>query len=215
MAGLTKTKSDVLPFGNLTKDPTALPKFATFGGYAPQMNNGAGQTTSGGAASFWSTWQYYGGDYSNSSTMGSYVTVVNLTNLASPIIVGCFVGRYSNQTTADHKMKITVDGTEHILDMDNFEGRMLVGSTYLNVRGHNYNGLNGRSAPSGYSGTTVHYAQSRWDTVEQPMFQYQDGNLMLYVEKSLKFEDYLSASTNTTSYFPYAGVQYNYLGNNT
>lgn len=213
MAGLTKTQSDALPFGNLTKDPTALPKFATYGGYAPQMNNGAGQTTSGGAASFWNSWQYFGGDYSQSSTMGSYVTIVHVVNLTSPIVIGCFIGRYSNQSTADHKMKITVDGTPYILEMDNFEGRMVVGSTYLNVRGTT-NALNGRSAPSGMATNQYHYAQSRWDTVEQPMMQYQDGNLMLYAEDSLKFEDYLSASTNTTSVFPYSGVQYNHLGTN-
>ena len=53
---------------------------------------------------------------------------------------------------------------------------------------------------------------SKMDTVEQPMHQYQDGQLML-CRGELKFEDYLSASTNTNTPF-YAGVQYQHLGNN-
>ena len=81
MAGVSKTKSDTLPFGNLTKDPRALPQYITYSAYSPQMINGAGQTTNAGGTTFWSAWQYYGGDYAGSTTMGSYVTAVHLTNL--------------------------------------------------------------------------------------------------------------------------------------
>ena len=214
MAGVSKTKSDTLPFGNLTKDPRALPQYITYSAYSPQMINGAGQTTNAGGTTFWSAWQYYGGDYAGSTTMGSYVTAVHLTNLVNPIVIGCFIGRYANQSTADHKMKITVDGREYIMEMENFEGRMVLGSTYLNVSTTS-NQLNGRSGSVGYNTlSTTHFGQSRWDTVEQPMHQYQDGNLMLYAEESLKFEDYLSASTNTNTPMHYAGVQYQFLGNN-
>ena len=123
MAGLTKTQSDALPFGNLTKDPTALPQYITYSAYSPGLINGAGQTTNAGGTSFWSAWLYYGGDYGTNTTMGS-TTIVHVTNLTSPIVIGCFIGRYSNQTTADHKMRITVDGRQYI-EMENFEGRMV------------------------------------------------------------------------------------------
>ena len=97
MAGVSKTKSDVLPYGNLTKDPTALPQYVSYSAYSPNLINGAGQTTNAGGTTFWNAWEYYGGDYGSSETMASYVTIVHVTNLTSPIVIGCFIGRYANQ----------------------------------------------------------------------------------------------------------------------
>ena len=209
MAGLTKTKSDALPFGNLTKDPTKLPLYRGYSTANPYLVSGAGsQVTSGN--SFTSTWPYYGGDSALSSTLNAYVTVVNLTNLTYPIVIGAMIGRTSN-ATSDHKFRITVDGVEHIIDTANFAGRLVVGSLFMDSQSTT-NGANGRGYPLGYPGVTQeHNGQIRYDTAEQPMHQYQAGYLMLYAERSFKFEDYVSAVL-TFSDYNRAYVQYHQLG---
>lgn len=209
MAGLTKTKSDALPFGNLTKDPTKLPIYRGYSTSTPYIVNGAASTAYQGS-SFTNAFQYYGGDSVLSSTLNSYVTVVNLTNLTYPIVIGCMIGRISN-ANSDHRFRITVDGVEHIIDTAIFQGRLVVGSLWSDAHS-TANGANGRFYPHGYPGlTTAHNGQIRYDNIEQPMHQYQSGNLMLYAEKSFKFEDYVSAVL-TFSDYNRAYVQYHELG---
>tara|TARA_Y100001934_G_scaffold109369_1_gene133987 strand:- start:347 stop:985 length:639 start_codon:yes stop_codon:yes gene_type:complete len=208
MAGLTKTKSDALPFGNLTKDPTKLPIYRGYSLDQPRLVTSAGVTSTG--TTMTSAWGYYGGDSVLSSTLNAYVTVVNLTNLTYPIVIGAMIGRTSN-ATSDHKFRITVDGVEHIIDTANFQGRLVVGSLFMDSQSTT-NGANGRGYPLGYPGVTQeHNGQIRYDTAEQPMHQYQAGYLMLYAERSFKFEDYVSAVL-TFSDYNRAYVQYHQLG---
>ena len=209
MAGLTKTKSDALPFGNLTKDPTKLPIYRGYSTSTPYLISGAASQVNQGT-SFTSTFIYYGGESVLSSTLDSYVTVVNLTNLTYPIVIGCMMGRISN-ATSDHKFRITVDGVEHIIDTPNFQGRLVVGSLFLDAAS-TQNGSNARSFALGYPGTTqANNGQIRYDSIEQPMHQYQSGYLMLYAERSFKFEDYVSAVLTYNDYNR-AYVQYHELG---
>ena len=209
MAGLTKTKSDDLPFPNLTKDPTKLPIWRGYSTNSPQIVNG-NSTTSQAGSTWTSAWGSYGGDYITSNTADAYVTVVNLTNLTYPIIIGAMIGRYSN-SSIDHKFKITIDGVEHIIDTMNFDGRLCVGSLYNSFQSTT-NGAVGRTYPYGPQGlNNAHYGRYWYDSVEQPIHQYQAGMLMLYAERSFKFEDYVSGCLTFNDYNA-AYVQYHQLG---
>ena len=210
MAGLTKTKKEeALPFPNLTKDPTKLPIWRSYSGSNPYLCTTAGAATQSGS-SWTSYWPFYGGDTVNSNTLNSYVTVLNLTNLSNPIIIGIMLGRYSNSGSTDHRFRITVDGKQYIIDANAFEGRLCLGSLY-NPTQSTANGATGRFYPNGATGANAHYARYHYDTAEQPIHTFQDGMPMLYAESSFKFEDYVS-SVLTLNDYNAAYVQYQTLG---
>ena len=211
MAGLTKTKKEeALPFPNLTKDPTKLPIWRSYSGQNPYLVTSSNSTSQSGGT--WTTyWGYYGGDTVNSNTLDSYVTVLNLTNLSNPIIIGVMLGRYSNSGSTDHRFRITVDGKQYIIDANTFEGRLCLGSLY-NPTQSTTNGATGRFYAQGATGVNnVHYPRYFYDTAEQPIYTFQDGMPTLYAESSFKFEDYVS-SVLTFNDYNAAYVQYQTLG---
>ena len=213
MAGLTKTKTKEVPFPNLTKNPLELPIWKAVDG--PTIVQSSRNNTQTLGSSFWTAFNKYGGGYTQSNTNSAYITVIDHSTLASPVIVASIIGRYTS--SGHHYFKITVDGIEYITPVAQvFSGRLVLGSFNVRSTGVSMNMFN----YFGY-GLRMHYyedpgnnadafAELDRQSVEDPMDLFVEGCPLLYAENSLKIEEFVTA-VNTTTYYNYAGFQLRYL----
>lgn len=212
MAGLTKTKTKDVPFPNLTKNPLELPIWRTDGG--PNIVPDSRQNSNPGAAAFWTSFNKYGGGYTSSNTNSAYITVIDHSTLASPVIVASIIGRYCSN--GHHYFKITVDGIEHITPVQVFTGRLALGSfnvrsTGVSMNMFNYFGYGLRMHYYGNPGdNTDAFAYLNRQSVEDPMDLFVEGCPMLYAERSLKIEEFVTG-VSTSTYYNYSGFQLRYL----
>jgi len=212
MAGLTKTKTKEVPFPNLTKNPLELPIWRAVGG--PTIVQSSRNNTQALGSSFWTAFNKYGGGYTSSNTNSAYITVIDHSTLASPVILSSIIGRYCS--SGHHYFKITVDGIEYITPVQVFTGRLAIGSFNVRSTGTSMNMFN----YFGY-GLRMHYYEDPGDdadafaylnrqSVEDPMDLFVEGCPLLYAENSLKIEEFVTGVTAST-YYNYVGFQIRYL----
>ena len=213
MAGLSKTKTLTLP-GNFVTDPSLLPVNQGAAVNAPTIVDAGRGNAGANETDFW-THLGYMGTYVEDVATNSYVTVLNLTNLTRPVIMGNYVGRYPN-SSSHHKVKFTVDGREYETPAGYyFNGRLVIGA--LNNQGVGHDG--------GYVGSGIRYLaytqtgasggtsySQPYGCIEDPNDMYARGYPLLYAENSLKVEMWSNVQATNQNY-KRAGVTWRYLTN--
>jgi len=197
--------------GNMTRDPTKLPIWRCSGTNPPFMCYGTAVWQYSSNSNFWGQIGRQG-SYTNSATADTWLTVLNLTSLTNPVIMGTYIGRYPN-ATATHKVRITVDGDEYTIEpAKTWNGRFVLGGLNNDMDGttpgqtgggmrfrHHWNyGDNNETYSDGYA------------FVEDPMDMLTHGMPLLYAKDSLKVEAYDSVIYNS-GYHPYMGVTWKTL----
>lgn len=213
MAGLTKTKTKDVPFPNLTKNPFELPIWRGEG-VGPRIVDNSRQARSPYQSQFASTFNKYGGAYTSSNTNSSYVEIVNMSSLSSPIIVAGIIGRYC--TSGHHYFRITVDGIQYTTPVQVFTGRLVLGS--FNVRSSAVSASQYNSQGYGFRwwlyndpGNNLDtHAEIGYQSVEDPMDLFVDGCPLLYAETSFKLEEFVTG-VSTSTYYNYCYYQYRTL----
>ena len=197
MAGLTKTKTESRA-SNLITDPSLFPVYQTNTSAGPYINTSFVAVAAPNSA--------------------AYTTVVNLSSLSYPIIIGNVVTSYYNGN-ATYKIKFTIDGVETIIEpTTSFHGRLVWGAQNVESKGmsasqynsygygmrylHPYAGEFG--AYQGSSGKSVSAARQ---SLEHPIDMYVHGFPVLLAEKSAKVEVQASQVYNNT-YYNYSFVNW-------
>ena len=216
MAGLTKTKTESRA-SNLITDPSLFPVYQTNTSAGPYINTSFVAVAAPNSATFFNT-QAFMGSVAQQSTSGAYTTVVNLSSLSYPIIIGNVVTSYYNGN-ATYKIKFTIDGVETIIEpTTSFHGRLVWGAQNVESKGmsasqynsygygmrylHPYAGEFG--AYQGSSGKSVSAARQ---SLEHPIDMYVHGFPVLLAEKSAKVEVQASQVYNNT-YYNYSFVNW-------
>lgn len=213
MAGLTKTKTKDVPFPNLTKNPLELPIWKGEG-LGPRIVTSAMTNYSPYQSQWWTAYNKYGGGFMSSNTNSAYETIINHSTLASPVILAGIIGRFC--TNGHHYFRITVDGLQYTTPVQVFTGRLVLGS--YNVRTSAVSATQYNTAGSGFrywqyydpGNNTDVYATISYQSVEDPMDLFVDGCPLLYAERSLKIEEFVT-NLNTSTYYNYAGFHLRYL----
>lgn len=215
MAGLTKTKSDALPFPNLTKNPKDLPVTHAKGSGGFEILTGSTTTSAMTGSTFWGSGGWTSmGSYNTASSTSTDLTLVDISNSSKPIIVGNVMTRYPNDASATTTFKITVDGILHEFThthshssqimLGHVNHRTLSGSTG-GKRGLRF-GLKDENYGVGSTGV----AWGNKAVIEDAMDLYHQGYPVLYAEHSMTVIVNTSAVYNDVNW-RYQGVTWRYL----
>lgn len=220
MAGLTKTKSDALPFPNLTKNPKELPLAHSkgSGGFLILTSN---VTLSGPTGSdFWGNNGFTRmGNYSTSNNTDTDLTLLDISNSTKPIIVGNIITRYPNNSSATSTFKITVDGILHTFTHTHvLSSQICLGHTTNRAQNAGTSSASGRGLRFGkfedYYGSTASsgsgYAAGTAAAIEDAYDLHTNGYPVLYAEHSMQVIVNTSHVYDAT-YWKNTGVTWRYL----
>ena len=215
MAGLTKTKSDALPFGNLTKNPKDLPVSHSKGSGGFLITSGSTSNVAPTSAYFWGTDGWTGmGSYNDNATTNSDLTLVDISNSTKPIIVGNIITRYPNDSSATTTFKITVDGIYHEFTHTHVNSsQILLG--YANHRTNTGSvggkrGLRYTLKDENYGAGSTGIAWGNKAVIEDAMDLYHMGYPVLYAEHSITVKTNTSAAYDSSNW-KNQGVTWRYL----
>mgnify|MGYP003125558390 CR=1 FL=1 len=215
MAGLTKTKSDALPFPNLTKNPKELPLTHSKGSGGFNIVATSTTTATPVQADFWGSgcWTSMG-SYNDNSGTNTDLTLVDINNSSKPIIVGNIMTRYPNLGSATTTFKITVDGIYHeFTHTHTYSSQIMLG--HLTNLTHSGTGGGKRGLRFGlkdenYGVGSTGIAWGNNAVIEDAMDLLNNGYPVLYAEHSMTVKVNTSAVYNAV-YWRYQGVTWRYL----
>lgn len=220
MAGLTKTKSDVLPFPNLTKNPKELPLAYSkgSGGFLILTNNTTLSAPTSSA--FWGNDGFTRmGNYNTLNSTDTDLTILDISNSTKPIIVGNILTRYPNNSSATSTFKITVDGILHTFTHTHvLSSQICLGHTTNRAQNSGTSSASGRGLRFGkfedYYGSTgasgSGYSLGTAAVIEDAYDLYTNGYPVLYAEHSMQVIVSTSHVYDAT-YWRYTGVTWRYV----
>lgn len=215
MAGLTKTKSDALPFPNLTKNPKDLPLAHSKGSGGFEIVTASTTTSAPTIATFWGSTGFTSmGSYNTASSTNTDLTLLSISNSANPIIVGNVITRYPNDATATTTFKITVDGIYHEFTHTHVNlSQIMLGHVSNRTQSGSTGGKRGlrfglKDENYGVGSTGIAWGNKA--VIEDAMDLYNQGYPVLYAEHSMSVIVNTSHVYNDVNW-RYQGCTWRYL----